>query len=98
MDTNVTMFLRKMVALGFLNKDNAPTQECVDSLPGDLNCPSEETLAKTVLLFHDETTFQLNDHERTQWRSNHAGSKVKGKWYNGFRFHIREGWIFETNR
>ena len=32
-------FLRKMVALGFLNKDNAPTQECVDSLPGDLNCP-----------------------------------------------------------
>ena len=60
-------FLRKMVALGFLNQENAPTPEAKVALPEDLDPPRPEVLAKTIVLFHDETTFQANDYERTQW-------------------------------
>ena len=50
-----------MCALGFLNKHNAPTPEAFDSLPSDLECPSDEQIAKTVVIFHGESTFQAND-------------------------------------
>ena len=60
-------FLRKMVALGFLNRENAPTPEAKLALPEDLDTPPAEVLAKTIVLFHDESTFQANDYERTQW-------------------------------
>ena len=59
-------FLRKMVALGFLNWENAPTPEAKLALPEDLDTPLAEVLAKTIVLFHDESTFQANDYERTQ--------------------------------
>ena len=62
-----TQFLRKMVALGFLNRDNAPTLEAKLALPEDLDTPRAEVLAKTIVLCHDESTFQANDYERTQW-------------------------------
>ena len=61
------MFLRKMIALGFLNRDNAPTPEPKLSLPEDLETPHADVLSKTVVLFHDESTFQANDYKRTQW-------------------------------
>ena len=35
-------FLRRLCALGFLNKTNAPTPEAAQSFPTDLECPSEE--------------------------------------------------------
>ena len=60
-------FLRKMVATGFLNKDNAPTSEAALSLPSDLQCPSQEQLKKTVFLFHDESIFSSNEDQTTQW-------------------------------
>ena len=60
-------FLRLLCALGFLNKHNAPTPEAVDSLPSDLECPSDEQVAKTVVIFHDESTFQANDDQTTFW-------------------------------
>ena len=60
-------FLRKMIALGFLNRDNAPTPEPKLSLPEDLETPRADVLSKTVVLFHDESTFQANNYERTQW-------------------------------
>ena len=60
-------FLRKMVALGFLNRENAPTPEAKLALPEDLDPPQPEVIAKTIVLFHDESTFQANDYERTQW-------------------------------
>ena len=60
-------FLRKMVALGFLNSENAPTPEAALSLPEDIDTPPAEQIAKTIVLFHDESTFQANDCERTQW-------------------------------
>ena len=60
-------FLRKMVALGFLNSENSPTPEAAHSLPKDIDIPPAEQIAKTIILFHDESTFQANDCERTQW-------------------------------
>ena len=60
-------FLRKMVALEFLNSENAPTPEAALSVPADIDTPSAEQIAKTIVLFHDESTFQANDCERTQW-------------------------------
>ena len=60
-------FLRKMVTLGFLNSDNAPIPEVAEALPQDLETPSADVLNKTIVLFHDETTFQACDYERTQW-------------------------------
>ena len=66
-------FLRKMVALGVLNERNAPTEEAKNALPNDLESPSIEQIEKTIVLFHDESTFQSNDHEKKQWgtKDNH---------------------------
>ena len=62
-----TKFLRRMVSLGFLNPDNAPTDEAKNALPSDLSPPSAEVIEKTVVLFHDETTFQANEDQPTLW-------------------------------
>ena len=40
--------LRKMVALGFLNFDNAPTPEAALSLPEDTDTPSADPVIKTL--------------------------------------------------
>ena len=60
-------FLRKMVALGLLNKENAPTEEATEALPADLHAPPLEVIEKTIILFHDETTFQANEDQPTLW-------------------------------
>ena len=60
-------FLRKMVGLGFLNPSNSPTQEAAQALPVDLEIPTADKIEKTTVLFHDESTFQACDFERTQW-------------------------------
>ena len=60
-------FLHKMVALGFLNTNNAPTEEAKQALPSDLECPSQEVVDKTVVFFRDESTFQSNDDQPTLW-------------------------------
>ena len=36
-------------------------------MPSDLECPSDEQVAKTVIIFHDESTFQANDDQTTFW-------------------------------
>ena len=59
-------FLRKMIGLGFLNRENAPTPETKQALPEDLKTPRTYVIAKTVVLFHDESTSQANDYERIQ--------------------------------
>lgn len=56
-----------MVALGFLNKHNAPTETAKLALPGDLVCPTQAVLDKTVVFFHDESTFQANEDQPTFW-------------------------------
>ena len=60
-------FWRRMVTLGFLCRGNAPTSTAAESLPKDLEEPSPQLTAKTVIFFHDETTFQANDDQTRQW-------------------------------
>ena len=33
----------------------------------DLECPPDEQIAKTVVIFHDESTFQANNDQTTFW-------------------------------
>ena len=56
-----------MVTLGFLNPSNAPTEEAKAALPADLSSPDPVIIDKTVVLFHDETTFQSNEDQLTLW-------------------------------
>ena len=56
-----------MVGLGFLNQHNAPTEEAKQALPSDLECPSSDVLDKTVIIFHDKSTFRANDDQPTLW-------------------------------
>ena len=60
-------FLRRMFSLGFLNKDNALTPEAEKCFPQDLESPSAEQISKTVVIFHDESTFQANDGQTSFW-------------------------------
>ena len=60
-------FLRKMVGLGFLNQSNAPTEDAKSALPSDLRYPVQTVIDKTVVLFHDESTFQANEDQSTFW-------------------------------
>ena len=55
------------MSLGFLNPDNAPTDEAKNAQPSDLGPPPAEVIEKTVVLFHDETTFQANVNQPTHW-------------------------------
>ena len=56
-----------MAVLGFLNQSNAPTEEAKAALPTDLENPSQDIVDTTVIFFHDESTFQSNDHQSTYW-------------------------------
>ena len=75
MDTSIQMFLSIvpsfcigwLIELGFLNVDNAPTADASDALPTDLEVPSTDQVTKMVILYHDETAFQSNDHEHAHW-------------------------------
>ena len=51
--------LRRMVALGFLNLSNAPTDQAKLALPHNFECPSEEVLSKTVIFFMMKALFNL---------------------------------------
>ena len=48
------IFFRHMVALGFLNQSNAPTEEAKAVLPTDLENLSQDIVDKTVIFFRDE--------------------------------------------
>ena len=56
-----------MVSLGFLNESCTPTEEAKKALPNDIHDPSREVAEKTVVLFHDESTFQANEDQPTLW-------------------------------
>ena len=74
------IFLRRMFVLGFLNESNAPTEEAKPTFPTDLESPSQETIDKTVIFFHDESTFQSNDDQSTFWgEKGTAIMRPKGK-------------------
>ena len=60
------LFLRKMTKLGFLHITNAPTKDAMKALP-DVDAPTSERRSKTVVFFHDESTFMSNEDQTTQW-------------------------------
>ena len=62
-------FLRKLVAGGFLTKENAPTEEAKSAFPVDIESLPPERQAKNIFIFHDESTFNANDDESLQWRT-----------------------------
>ena len=57
-------FFRQMVALGFLNEACAPTDNAKKTL---LSAPPQELTDKTVVIIHDESTFQANQDQPTLW-------------------------------
>lgn len=60
-------FLRKMVAIGFLDRDNAPTEEAANSPPDDIEPVTPDRRTKNIVIFHDESTFNANDNQTIQW-------------------------------
>ena len=60
------LFLRKMTKIGFLHFTNAPTDDAMRALP-DVDGPTNERRAKTVVFFHDESMFMSNEDQTTQW-------------------------------
>ena len=62
-----TKFLRRIVALGFLNANNAPTEDAWNSMPSDSETPDESVVEKMVVIFHDESTLQANDDQPSLW-------------------------------
>ena len=60
------LFLRKLTKIGFLHFTNAPTEDAMKALP-DVDGPTNERRSKTVVFFHDESTFMSNEDQPTQW-------------------------------
>ena len=56
-----------MVKIGFLYFTNAPTEQTRQAVPEDVDPPIQERRGKTVVFFHDETTFQSNEDQTSQW-------------------------------
>ena len=52
-----------MVANGILNKDNMPMPSIESAFPSDIESSPDEVIQKSVVIFHDESTFQANDEE-----------------------------------
>ena len=61
------VFLRQMVEIGFLHPDQAPPPESQRAFPSDIPLPSTEVRKKTVVFFHDESTFNSNEDQHFQW-------------------------------
>ena len=55
------VFLRKMIEVGFLHPEQAPTPEAAAVFPHDVPLALAEERAKTVVFFHDESTFHVNE-------------------------------------
>ena len=60
------LFLKKMVEIGFLHPEQAPTPEAQLAFPKDVPLASVDRRAKTVVFFHDGSTFNANDDQTTQ--------------------------------
>ena len=57
------VFVGRMAEIGFLNKDNAPTPEATSCI----TYSSDTEQQKNIVIFHDESIFTVNDHQKTQW-------------------------------
>ena len=59
-------FIRRMVALGFINKANAPTEEVKHALLVGIE-QQQERIDKTVIFFHDESIYHVNEDQPSFW-------------------------------
>ena len=57
----------EMAKIGFIHPDQAPTPASARSFPSDIPLPSTKSRNKTVLFFHDESTFNSNEDQHFQW-------------------------------
>ena len=80
------------------NSSNAPTDQANLALPHDLECPSGEVLSKTVIFFHNESTFQefregywTSDKFMHQIEKAYKIAEIKYPSSNGWK-HV---WIFD---
>ena len=55
-----------MVGLGFINGANAPTEEAKRALPVGIE-PRQERIDKTVIFFHDESIYHVNEDQPSFW-------------------------------
>ena len=72
-------FLRKMVKIGFLHFTNAPTEGAQKALFNDIDAPTLDRRSKTVIFFHDESTFESNEDQNLQWGLKEARYEAKRK-------------------
>jgi len=56
-----------MVKIGFQHFMNAPTENAQKALPDDIDPPTLDRRSKSVVIFHDESTFQSNEDQNWQW-------------------------------
>ena len=82
------------VVTGFLHPEQAPTPKTAAAFPSDVPLALAEERAKTVVFFHDESTFHANEDQPFQWRGGgggrhivHAASKKQRVWYHNLRLH-----------
>ena len=68
------LFLCKMTKIVFLHFTTAPTPEAANALPSDIDPQIAERRSKTVVFFHDESTFMSNEDQSTQ--SGEKGEKM----------------------
>ena len=61
------IFLSKMVELGFLHPSEAPTPDAARAFPPSVPLPLSEVRVKTVVIFHDESTFHANEDQKSMW-------------------------------
>ena len=88
----------RFVGLGFLNEGNAPTVEAKTALSNytNLEPPRQYIIDKTVVIFHDESTFHANEDQTTFWGEK-GTTVLRPKSRSGFRFHRRKEWLFSAN-
>ena len=60
------VFLEKMVETGFLHPIEAPTPQAA-SFPSTVPLPPADVRDKTVIIFNDELTFQVNEDQTIMW-------------------------------
>ena len=89
-----------MVELGFLHPDQAPTPEAAAAFPTDVPLPSTETRNRTVVFFHDESTFLVNDDQRWLWGTKGEfmippKSKGSGIMVSDF---VEQGWLLDKRQ
>ena len=60
-------FLTKMIECGFLHPSAALNPEAVAAFPSSVPLPQSDVREKTVVLFHDESTFDANEDQTTMW-------------------------------